>query len=426
MRREGRTVGRDENVGEILELEVGPYAHGGHCVARHDGRVIFVRHTLPGERVKARVTEGGAKFWRADAIDVHQASPDRVPAAFAEAGPGGVGGGELSHVSLEGQHRWKAAVIREQMKRLARIDIDVDVQAAPGDKEMGGLGYRTRFDLVADGQGRAGMRRHRSHAVVPLKTMPLASSHALALADKERVFERTWAPGAQIEVIAPACGSSPLLLVDSVPWHNGRADHRPNTRQSVSEEVSVAGQLHQYRVAAAGFWQTHREAPGVLADAVLGALGDVGGADILELYSGAGMFSLPLAAAVGDTGTVTTIESDERAVRDARRNAHHLPSVQLKSGDVRRVLEADGELAVARAFDAVVLDPPRSGAGRAVIDAIATRNPSRVIYIACDPAALARDVGYLAEHGYSLTGLSAHDLFPHTHHVECVATLERG
>ncbi|MFD6134108.1 TRAM domain-containing protein, partial [Isoptericola sp. NPDC060257] len=159
----------DPEVGREVELEIGPVAHGGHCVARLDGRVVFVRHTLPGERVRARVTETGSRFWRADAVDVLEASPDRVPSAWPEAGPGGVGGGELAHVALPAQRRWKAAVLAEQLQRLARLERDVVVEGAPGDDERGGLGYRTRVDLVADADGRAGMRRFRSHDVVQIE-----------------------------------------------------------------------------------------------------------------------------------------------------------------------------------------------------------------------------------------------------------------
>ncbi|MEG3615244.1 class I SAM-dependent RNA methyltransferase [Isoptericola haloaureus] len=416
----------DPAVGLELELEVGPVAHGGHCVARHDGRVVFVRHTLPGERVRARVTEGGKRFWRADAVEVLEASPDRVAPAWPAAGPGGVGGGELSHVALPAQRRWKADVLAEQLQRLAWLERAVTVEAAPGDDARGGLGYRTRVELVTDHAGRAGMRAFRSHDVVPLEAMPLATPDVAALADTEGVWGGGWRPGQRLELVAPASGSPPVLLVDGVPWRRGRPDTRPNARRSVSEHVEVAGVEHRFRVTADGFWQVHREAPGVLANAVLDAAGDLDGARVLDLYSGAGLFTLPLAAAVGSRGRVVAVESDTRAVKDARRNAHDAPQVELHLGAVDAVL-LDGDAAGDAGGDAdvVVLDPPRAGAGRAVVQAIADRRPTRVVYVACDPAALARDVGYLAEHGYGLTGLRAFDLFPMTHHVEAVAVLER-
>ncbi|GGM23451.1 class I SAM-dependent RNA methyltransferase [Promicromonospora citrea] len=416
-------------VGTELELEVGPVAHGGHCVARTaDGRVVFVRHTLPGERVRARVTEGGTSFWRADAVEVLEASDDRVEPAWSAAGPGGAGGGELSHVALPAQRDWKRTVLAEQLERLARVDADrlegaLTVEAAPGDDERLGLHYRTRIDLVADDEGRAGMRAHRGHRVVALDTMPLATTELLDFAAAEGVFTRTWTPGAHVRVVAPSEGE-PLLLVDGVPTRRGRPDPRANARRAVSEVVAGPWGTHAYRVAADGFWQVHRAAPAVLTGAVLDAAGatagELSGATVLDLYSGAGLFTLPLAAAVGEQGRVVAVEGDARAVKDARRNAHALDQVTLEAGAVERVLADQGLTA-----DVVVLDPPRTGAGRAVVDALAAAGPRRVVYVACDPAALARDVGYLAAHGYALTGVRGYDLFPHTHHVEAVAVLDR-
>uniref|UniRef100_UPI0008488F05 class I SAM-dependent RNA methyltransferase n=1 Tax=Cellulosimicrobium cellulans TaxID=1710 RepID=UPI0008488F05 len=351
-----------------IELEVGPVAHGGHCVARHEGRVVFVRHALPGERVRARVTEGGpgAKFWRADTVEVLEASADRVASAWPAAGPGGVGGGELAHVALPAQRRWKRDVLAEQLRRLAGVDVAgergprLEVEGLPGDDDRGGLGYRTRIDLVADDAGRAGMHRYRSHDVVPLDAMPLATDDVLELAARERVWTRRWRPGTRLELVAPSAGA-PLLLVDGEPWRAGSLDTRPNARRSVTERVEVGGTEHAYRVAAAGFWQVHREAPAALAEAVLAAAGDLDGARVLDLYAGAGLFTLPLAAAVGASGRVVAVEGDERAVRDARRNAHGVGTVELHHGPVEHVLAGRGEGTedVARGgADVVVLDPP--------------------------------------------------------------------
>src|SRR5690606_28094450 len=159
--------------GDLVELEIGKVAHGGHCVARHEGRVVFVRHTLPGERVRVRLTEAApeARFWRGEAVEVLEASPDRVPSAWPEAGPGGVGGAELAHVALPAQRAWKAAVVTEQLARLAGVEREVEVEAAPGDEERGGLAWRSRIELRTDAEGRAGMTRVRSHEVLPLGSM---------------------------------------------------------------------------------------------------------------------------------------------------------------------------------------------------------------------------------------------------------------
>ncbi|WP_169165288.1 class I SAM-dependent RNA methyltransferase [Cellulomonas taurus] len=400
---------------ELIELEVGPVAHGGHCVARMaDGRVVFVRHALPGERVMVRVTETGPKFWRADAVEVLDASADRVESVWPEAGPGGVGGGELAHVRLDAQRAWKSSVLTEQLSRLARIDREVPVAGVPEDN---GLGWRTRVSFVADAEGRLGMRKFRSHDLVPLTSMPLMSD---ALADLG-LLDRRWTAGVTVDAVAPAGGDQPIVLVDGQPFdlRRGKVDPRPHARSTVREVVGD----WQYRVAAAGFWQVHRQAPSTLVDAVLAGIGDTGaGAVVLDLFAGAGLFTLPLADRVGDSGRVVAVEGDARAVKDARRNAHDRPQIELHQGDVSAVLGTLGEW---DAVDAIVLDPPRVGAGREVVRSMAALDPARIVYVACDPAALARDVAYLVEEGYELRDVQGFDLFPMTHHVEAVAVLER-
>lgn len=364
-------------------------------------------------------TDEGASLWRADAVQVLEPSIDRVPSAWPAAGPGGVGGGELAHVSLDAQRRWKAAVVSEQLKRLGGLDREVEIEGLPGDEDRGGLGYRTRIDLVADADGRAGMHRYRSHDVLALETMPLATAEVLALAAREDVFSRRWTPGARIEVVAPAAGGNGVVLVDGAPWHAGRPDTRANARRSVTETFTAGGRDVTYRVAADGFWQVHRDGPAVLVDAVLAGAGEIDGARVLDLYSGAGLFTLPLAHAVGGAGSVVAVEGEQRAVRDARRTLHDHPQVDLQHALVHRALGAG----VGAGSDVVVLDPPRKGAGRKIVEQVANVAPARVVYVACDPAALARDIAYFAERGYTLASLRALDLFPMTHHVECVAVL---
>ncbi len=413
---------------QLVELEIGRIAHGGHCVARSEGRVVFVRHTLPGERVLARLTSAGTgdKFWRADAVEVLEGSPDRVPSPWPAAGPGGVGGGELAHVRLDAQRGWKHSVISEQLQRLAGLEPTFEVAAAPGDDDRGGLGWRTRISLVADEFGRAGMRKHRSHDVVALDGMPLATDRVNEVCAQMGVFSRKWRAGTAISVVAPEGGSEPLVLADGIPWRNGRFDKRPNARNSVVESVSVAGRSYDFRIAADGFWQVHRQAPELLCAELLASVGPVVGARVVDLFSGSGLFTAPLAEAVGTSGRVIAIEGDNRAVKSARRALHGVAHAELHVGDVARTLEA-GEHGAGSGADVVVLDPPRAGAGQRVVNRIAALKPQRVVYVACDPAALARDVAYFAQSdpGYDLVSLRAFDLFPHTHHVECVAVLQK-
>ncbi len=386
-------------LGQEVELTVGPVAHGGHCVARHDGRVVFVRHALPGERVRAVVTEGhfGSSFWRADAVQVLEASPDRVEPPCPWAGPGRCGGCDFQHVGLPAQRELKAAVVREQLSRLAGLDREVVVEAVAGDEE--GLAWRTRVRWAVDDDGRPGLRRHRSHAVVPVDHCRIAHP----LVDAAGVAGRSWPGVAAVEVaVAPGTGQTLVL---------------PDGRGPGALDETVAGM--SFRVTGGGFWQVHPGAARTLLDAVLAGLDPLPGDVALDLYGGVGLFAAGLADRVGPTGRVTCVESGRVAVDDARHNLAGQPSVRVERGRADHVLRR----VHLRRADIVVLDPPRSGAGRTVVDLLSRLGARRIAYVACDPAALARDLRWFGERGYGLDALRAFDLFPMTHHVECVAVL---
>ncbi|MGH8868482.1 MAG: class I SAM-dependent RNA methyltransferase, partial [Actinomycetes bacterium] len=384
--------------GAHLDLEVGPVAHGGHCVARHEGRVVFVRHALPGERVRAVVTEGRAKdpYLRADAVRVHEPSPDRVSPPCPYAGPGRCGGCDWQHATLPAQRRLKAAVVAEQMRRLAGLEVSVEVEPVPGSPD--GLGWRTRVRWSVDDEHRAGLLRHRSHEVEPIDECRIAHQDVSGVG----VTHHRWPDASSLEVsVAPASGQR---LVRATPDRSGGAVTFPSLPDDVSlvlddgrEGVVVHGrgelshEVHgrPFAVSSAGFWQVHPAAADVLADAVEQALEPRPGDSVLDLYAGAGLFAATLAARVAPEGRVTAVESSVAAASDARRNVTGLP-VRVLRGRVDRALEGRlpvGDVVPER-VDLVVLDPPRAGAGRAVTAQIARREPRRVAYVACDPAAL--------------------------------------
>lgn len=433
----------------ILRAEVGEPAHGGHCVARVDGRVVFVRHALPGEEVLIEVTDRRSRFWRGQAIEVLRPSPDRVEHVWPEAGPGGVGGAELGHATLPAQRRWKAHVLAGVLRRIGGQQVADDVAAAdggaqaltevaalPGDDATRGLGTRTRVTLTVDPGGRAGMHRHRSATVVPLRAMPLAvaSTWDLGLFGEGSPWRRVWRPGSRVDVVAPSVGE-PLVLVDGQPTgRKGPVGRRVVRERVVLDDGAVLydgavlddGAVLEYRVDAGGFWQVHKEAPRALIGALLragtrsGVLGE--GSRVVELYSGAGLLTAPLARIVGPAGRVVSLEQSERAVRDARRTLHAHPWAELREAEVgvgtvrRALIDAAGP-------DLVVLDPPRSGAGEAVIAEVCAGRPGAIVLVACDPAALARDLAAARAAGYVVRHVEALDLFPHTHHLEVVALL---
>ena len=444
-----------------ITLAVGAPAHGGHCVARPvddpGGRVIFVRHSLPGEIVRARLTEMTSRTWRADAVEILQASPDRVDSVWPEAGPAGVGGGELAHVALDAQRTWKRWVLADCLRRIGGQEVAdavaslpeaasgaaVPVEPMPTDAEaqastsarrraLAGTATRTRVSLTVTDDGEPGMHAFRSGMVLPLRRLPLAVAAITEIGLLERPRWRAhYRPGMRIEAVAPSGGEPVVLLDDRLLTAQARSTGRRRVQEVVDVSALGLGEL-TYSVHAEGFWQVHVDAPRVLVERVVrAALGEdldrAAGSRVLELYSGAGLFTLPLAALVGGAGQVLSLEGDEQAVRDARRTLHDHPAARLAAGRVspRSVRELAGSFTGDRP-DVVVLDPPRQGAGREVIEAVAALGAERIVLVACDPAALARDLGTLLHAGYELGSLSALDMFPHTHHFETIAVLDRA
>ena len=444
-----------------LTLAVGAPAHGGHCVARPAddpaGRVIFVRHALPGETVRARLTEMTSRTWRADAVEILQASPDRVESVWPEAGPAGVGGGELAHVALDAQRTWKRWVLADCMRRIGGQEVAdavaslpeasaaaaVPVEPMPTDaaaqastsarrRALAGTATRTRVSLTVTDDGEPGMHAFRSGTVLPLRRLPLAVDAITEIGLLERSRWRAhYRPGMRIEVVAPSGGEPVVLLDDRILTAQARSTGRRRVQEVVDASALGLGEL-TYSVHAEGFWQVHVDAPQVLVERVVrAALGEdldrAAGSRVLELYSGAGLFTLPLAALVGTSGQVLSLEGNEQAVRDSRRTLHDHPAARLAAGRVssRSVRELAGSFTGDRP-DVVVLDPPRQGAGREVIEAVAALGAERIVLVACDPAALARDLATLLRAGYELGSLSALDMFPHTHHFETIAVLDRA
>lgn len=436
-RRPAASQPRD-GIGDMLELTVGEPAHGGACVARDEsGRVVFVRHAAPGELVRARVTAVQKKLAWADAVEVLSPSADRVDSVWPQAGPGGVGGGELAHLTPAAQREWKSRVIAGQLRRVGgealaeAVDTLGGVRAAPApgdaDPRDALTGRRSRIDVVIDEAGRAGMHEFRGRRVIALDDMPLAvpAIRELGLFDEDTPWRRLWKPGDRVRAVAPS-GGEPVVLIGEDTY---AADGVRIDADVVRWNVPVGSGVESYYVRPSGFWQTHARGAEVLANAVLTAAfgaGEAGaGRAVMELYSGAGLFSVPLARAVGESGRVVTLEGDEGAVRDAGENLAAFDWVDAFAGNVDRegVVDLSGQLGAVP--DVVVADPPRAGAGAEVCEAIAATGAPRVVLVSCDPAAGARDLRTLTEAGYELESLQAWDLFPHTHHVEMVSVLSR-
>ncbi|MGK5678541.1 class I SAM-dependent RNA methyltransferase [Actinoplanes sp. URMC 104] len=410
--------------GDRVELTVGAPAHGGHCVARlggGHGRVVFVRNALPGERVTAEITELHKGFLRAEAVEVHEASPDRVEPPCPWARPGLCGGCDLQHATGEAQRRWKAAVVEEQLRRLAKLSWDVEVEELPG----GLLGWRSRVRYAVDAADRPGLLRHRSHEVVPIDRCRIAhpAIQQLDLLAREwpdaDALEAVATTGGDVAVLARPSGTGGPLPPDD-PAEGTTLGAGGRVRLSGPDEVTEVAAGRHWRVPPEGFWQVHPAAAGTLASTVVEMLRPDEGESVWDLYGGAGLFAAALAARTG--GRTTVVEASPAGAAAARANLADLPAAE--------VVEARVDVALSRRritgpVDLVVLDPPRAGAGAKVVRSVVAAGPRAVAYVACDPASLARDVGTFRQLGWRMSALRAFDCFPMTQHVECVALLER-
>ena len=393
-------------LGTELELEIERVAHGGIFVARHQGRVVFVSHTAPGEKVRARVFEDkGGSFARAETVAVIEPSENRVPHIWKEAERLGAGGAEFGHLKLDYQRKLKSEVLAESLSRMAGLERQVEVQQVPGDELTNGLGYRTRIQLHVSPEGVAGPYKERTHEVVPVKSLPLANSEINELG----IHLKNWQDVKRIEIATASTGGAQWLIDKKVK----------GDKKLVERALG-----RSFRISSGGFWQVHKGAAELLAGEVLDLASGLDlDANNLDLYGGVGLFSGALASKFGKELNVTTVESSKVATADAASNLVDLSKHRAVAAPVEGFLKAQIKQGLVLDAATVVLDPPRAGAGKAVIDQLVFLRPAKIIYVACDPVSLARDLKLLTSAGYQLEQIKAFDLFPHTHHFETIASL---
>jgi tRNA/tmRNA/rRNA uracil-C5-methylase (TrmA/RlmC/RlmD family) len=423
------------DTGDVIDLEITDVAHGGVFVGRHGAegersRVVFVPETLPGERVRVRLTDTRkAAFWRGEVVEVLDASPHRRPHVWAQAdldvpAADRPGGADFGHIALAEQRALKLRVLEDALARIGRLELPATIEAAGGADAAGaaesadGTGWRTRVSLHVDDEGRIGPFGARSHRVLPVSELPLATAEIAAAA-----AGLTHARPGRIDLVQPADGRVRIL-----PRPDARPARRP-TPEVVVERVGA----RQFRVDAGGFWQVHRLAAGTLTGMVTDALRDVA-ADAdgwhLDLYGGVGLLAAAIGDVVGEGARITSVESDARATEHAGENLAAWVGARAETARVERWVQNLATRASAAERErlqrgVVVLDPPRAGAGQGTARAIAQLGPSAVVYVACDPVALARDLAVFRDEGYTAASVRAVDLFPHSHHVEAVVALTR-
>jgi tRNA/tmRNA/rRNA uracil-C5-methylase (TrmA/RlmC/RlmD family) len=386
-------------------------ATGGAVGRLDDGRVVFVRHCLPGELVEVEITERSRSFARGDAVQILEPSPQRVTAPCRYATVGGCGGCDLQHATDDAQRAWKSAVVAEHLRRIAGVTRDVTVEGARDAPR----GSRTRLRCAVTEDGRLGLRKTRSHDVIALESCWIAD-------DRLRpAFAAAWPEDDEVELRALGDGE-PFVVARRDGVEGPVIELRSLTGQRVAPDThsEVVVDDHRFVVSPTSFWQSHRSAP-VSLSRVVAQFADVQPGDtVVDLFSGVGLFAVPLAEAVGPTGRVIAVESSATAARDARVNASEMTNLVVREWVVSSRAVND----TVSPGDVVVLDPPRHGLPRGVAPALVRRQPRRLIYVSCDAATFARDLKVFLAGGFVLRDLRVLDLFPMTEHVELVGLLD--
>jgi tRNA/tmRNA/rRNA uracil-C5-methylase (TrmA/RlmC/RlmD family) len=478
------------HTGDTIEVTALEAAQGGWCVARPEGApVVFVRHALPGERVRARVTEVTSKLARADAVEVLDASPDRVAPPCPSARPGGCGGCDWQHATLPAQRALKASVVAQQLRRLAGIDRDVTVEPLPGDEPDGqssgesadgdenrpGLGWRTRVQFAVREDGVAGLRAHRSHEVIDVGDCLIAHPAIRDLG----IPRLSWPGATGVEAVtgeAADGGDQRAVIVSSGRKpergrYPARGSRKERGEQSRTEgaRAGATSQPESRQPESRGAHGGPDGVTAVTAETVLRRAGrkrtPVRGGEFLNEHaagrdwrvSAGGFWQVHPAAA----GTLTEAVLDALEPRPGDTALDLYCGAGLFAGALARVVGPDGTVIGIESDEAAVrdarhnlratpwarthrgdvaqvlgrgglplarlavADPPRAGLDRVVVDYLTNSGTERFAYVSCDSATFARDIGLLVKGGWRLDALRAFDAFPMTHHVECVATLTR-
>ncbi|HEY2434043.1 MAG TPA: TRAM domain-containing protein [Vicinamibacterales bacterium] len=424
--------------GQQIALTIEKPASGGRMIARHLGQVVLVLGAIPGERVAASIERTEKHLAFATVREVIEPSPDRRLGS-----PDPLCGGLLySHIHYERQRALKADVVRDAFARGAKhsIETPIDVAASPEH------GYRMRARLHVRG-ARVGFYRENTHDLCDaartmlLREETIAAAQQLAealhkvrrdvlaavvvtenVAASERAAHLELAPGATIEPaqIEAAMRVAGLRGVSAREPLAGRMVLAGSP--SVSEPLATVtgGRVSSGVLSrrAESFFQANRFLLSALVNAVLDAVPDAG--EVLDLYAGVGLFSVPLAA-LGHL-EVTAVEGDHASGADLRENAHALqPRLDARVGGVEAYLASRRQ-----APATVIVDPPRTGMSKGARQHLVRLQVPRLVYVSCDPPTLARDARFLLDAGYGLTSVRAFDLFPNTPHVEAVAVFDRS
>lgn len=388
------------NVGDLLEVEIKKIVPGGYGLAFADGLTMFVVLAVAGDRLRVRLTEIKGKIAFADIESIIQPSPERIepPCPYV----GTCGGCDFQQMTYPAQLDAKVGIIRDNLHRIGKIEYEGEISIIPSPHEFG---YRLRAQWHIDGNRREiGYYERDSRNLVAIAHCPILMvelDNALQKVRSEIDWSKFWPEKGSIDA---ACGDESVVSL-----YSPEIDLR-------DEEITFSAAGERYTFAAHAFFQGNRY---LIDELIERAIGNAAGDYALDLYSGVGLFTLPLARRFRN---VTSVEDYAPAVEFAVKNISNaaLTNVEVVSMPVGRYL---AEMSP-NSIDFVLLDPPRSGTEKkTVLDLIKLR-PKIVSYVSCDASVLARDLRRFLDGGYEITSITAIDLFPQTHHVETIVRLD--
>ena len=385
-------------IGEILTLDIGNIANGGHFVARHDNQIIFVRHAISGETAKVKVTAINSRFAFGDAVEILKPSKDRVPPPCQYSHPEGCGGCDFQHINYDVQSDLKKEVLKDQFKRITKIDISPEIITVnPSD----GLHWRSRLNLAISENKKVGLRAHKSNSIIEINECLIA----LKEINKSDIFSANWDSEENLKI---SCSNTNQINISQF-----------NKSIIGPEKLTENVDNNEYTISPKSFWQSHINAPGLLLQQVMKEANIQQDEIVCDLYGGVGLFTLPISKLIGKNGQVHLIEMNDTCIEDANNMFEHIDNVFIHHGTVEQ------KLGSVKKIDTIILDPPRNGVSKQVMNQMIEKKPHTIIYVSCNPSTLARDSKVLLDNKYSINNIVGLDLFPMTHHIESVAAFRK-
>ena len=385
-------------IGDIITLNVGNIANGGHFIGRHNDQIVFVRHSLTGERANVKITAVNSKFAFGDAIEILKKSKDRVNAPCKYAHPEGCGGCDFQHIDPIAQLNLKKIVIQDQFKRIAKIEINPEIISKDS---LGGLNWRTRLNLAISENKKLGLHAHKSNKIIEIDECLIAVEGI----NKSEIFNKKWENEDNIKI---SYSSDNDMNISQL----GKNISGPDKLNEVVDD-------NKYYISPKSFWQSHKNAPEFILEQVLKFANIKEGERVCDLYGGVGLFTLPISKILGENGEVHLIEVNKVCIADATEMFADVKNIFIHHGTVEQ------KLGSIKKINTIILDPPRNGVSKQVINQMIEKKPQTIIYVSCNPSTLARDTKILTDNNYTLTNIVGLDLFPMTHHIECVASFTK-